>query len=125
MACDGMPKPEGSGIRLAFREHIDPNKPGLSFVIGIDGATLGQPFAELAANVTLNDQTGGRFYGTQGQEQCWASTTELVELRGTTEPTWRINGILYCAGALPAATGTGSVTLVELEFSGQVRAEVD
>jgi hypothetical protein len=125
MACDGMPKPGGSGIRLAFREHADPDTPGLSFVIGIDGAAPGQPFDELAANVTLNDQTGGRFYSTQGLEQCWASTTELVELTGTVEKVWRIDGLLYCAGALPAAAGSGSVTIVELQFSGIIRAEVE
>jgi hypothetical protein len=125
MACDGMPKPGGSGIRLAFREHLDPDTPGLSFVIGIDAAIPGQPFDELAANVTLNDQPGGRFYSTQGQQQCWVSMTELQELRGTVENIWRINGLLYCAGALSAAAGTGSVTLVELEFSGQVRAEAE
>ena len=125
MACDGMAKPAGNGIRLAFREHADPDRPGLIFVIGINGTKPGQTFDELTANVTLNDQPGGRFFGTQGQRHCWVSMTELVKLTNTMDDSWRLNGLLYCTGGLPAATGSGSVTLGELEFSGRIRLETD
>ena len=125
MACDGMPRPEGKGIRLAFREHTNPDNPGLMFVIGIEDAVPGEGTAELAANVTLNDQPGGRFFGTQGEQSCWVTLIEQVRLKGTIDEAWRIDGLLYCASALPAAAGSGSVTLGELEFSGQYRAVVD
>jgi len=39
-------------------------------------------------------------------------------LSGTAEETWRLDGRLYCASALAALTGPGSVTLDELEYSG-------
>lgn len=125
MACDGMPRPEGNGIRLAFREHADPQNQGLMFVIGIADAVPGNDTIERTANVTLNDQPGGRFFGTQGEQSCWVTLTEQVELTGTVEEVWRFDGLLYCATALPAATGSGSVTLGELEFSGQYRASSD
>jgi hypothetical protein len=125
MACDGMPKPAGEGVRLAFREHADPDTPGLMFVIGIEGVKAGQPFAEQAANVTLNDQPGGRFFSTQGKENCWVSMIELIKLTGTVNDIWRLDGLLYCTAALAAAAGTGSVTLGELQFSGQIRLEAE
>ncbi|MDP6436452.1 MAG: hypothetical protein QF790_04695 [Gammaproteobacteria bacterium] len=125
MACDGMPRPEGKGIRLAFREKSDPDNPGLMFVVGIEDAVPGEDTVDLPANVTLNDQPGGRFFGTQGEQSCWVTLTEQVRLKGTIEEVWRFDGLLYCASALPAAAGSGSVTLGELEFSGQYRAVAD
>ena len=124
MACDGMPKPD-EGIRVAFREFADPDQPGLTIVIAIDGVTPGQTFVEQGANVTINDRRNGRFFSTQGEQRCWVTMRELVKLIGTSGDVWRLNGLLYCTAALPAAAGAGSITLGEIEFSGQVFASAD
>ena len=125
MACDGMPKPDGRGVRLAFRQYVDPDLAGLVVVIAIDNVAPGASFEEEPANVTINDQQGGRFYSSLGADRCWVSLRELVELTGTVDPAWRMNGLLYCLSALPAANGGGTVTLNELEFSGLLRADAE
>jgi hypothetical protein len=118
MLCDGMPRPEGEGIRLVFAEQSDPDEPGLVLVIGLADAVLGDSGKELEANVTVIDQNSGQFYSTQDEPRCWTQFSRQLQLRGTSTETWRVDGELYCASALAALTGTGSVTLADLTFSG-------
>jgi hypothetical protein len=121
MLCDGMNRPEGQGIRLVFSQNPDPALPGLVIVIGLAEAELGAPERELEANVTIIDQVNGRFYSTQEQPRCWTRLTTQLRLTGTVEETWRLDGKLYCASALAAITGTESVTLGEIEYSGLMK----
>jgi hypothetical protein len=118
MLCDGMARPEGRGIRLVFAEQVDPEIPGLIIVIGLADAVLGEPKSELTANVTLLDQRARRIYSTQEEARCWVQLINQLQLHGTTTETWRLDGELYCASALAALTGTGSVTLDDFVFSG-------
>jgi hypothetical protein len=125
MLCDGMKRPAGQGIRLMFSQSPDPELPGLVIVIGVADAELGAPEQELEANVTLIDQVNGRFYSTQEQPRCWTRLTRQLRLTGTNEETWRLDGKLYCASALAALTGTGSVTLGDIEYSGLLKPATD
>lgn len=118
MRCDGMQRPDGQGIRLVFDEHLDEEQPGLLIVIGIADAIPGQAIEELPANITVINQTNGQFFSTQEQPRCWTTFDEQILLTGTIEETWRINGHIYCASALAELTGSGSITLGEIEFSG-------
>jgi hypothetical protein len=127
MLCDGMPRPEGRGMRLVFSQSIDPDVPGLMMVIGVADAVLGNsdPEEELEANVTIIDQTNGRFYSTQEQPRCWTRLTSQLRLTGTIEEIWRLDGSLYCASALAALVGPGSVTLGDIEYSGIMKPTLD
>lgn len=118
MLCDGMARPEGQGIRLVFAEQANPDQPGLVIVIGLADAVLGDPQQELEANVTVVDQQSGQFYSTQEEPRCWTQLSNQLRLRGTSTETWRLDGKLYCASALAALTGTGSLTLGDIAFSG-------
>jgi hypothetical protein len=121
MLCDGMNRPEGQGIRLVFSEHVDSGNPGLVLVVGIADARLGAPEQELEANVTIIDQVSGKFYSTQEQPRCWTRLTTQLRLTGTVEESWRLDGRLYCASALAALVGPGSVTLDEIEYSSLMK----
>lgn len=125
MLCDGMERPEGKGIRLVFNENVDPQQPGLIMVIGIADAVLGAAEEELVANVTIIDQQSGSFYSTRSQPRCWTRIENQLRLTGTVRETWRLGGKLYCAGALPALTGRGSITLGDIEYSGIMQPEKD
>jgi len=120
-----MNRPDGQGYRLVFHEQVTPDLPGLMFVIGLADAELGVTGKEIQANVTIIDQVNGTFFSTQEQPRCWSTLTDQQLLRGTVEETWRINGELYCAGALAALMGPGSVTLADVRFSGIVKPETE
>ena len=121
MLCDGMNRPEGRGIRLVFSEQVDPDIPGMVLVIGIADAQLGAQEEELEANVTIIDQVGGKFYSTQEEPRCWTRLTTQLRLTGTVEESWRLDGRLYCASALAALVGPGSVTLDDIEYSSMMK----
>jgi len=125
MLCDGMSRPEGRGIRLVFSEQVDPDIPGLVIVVGIADARLGAPEEELEANVTIIDQLGGRFYSTQEEPRCWTRLTTQLRLTGTVEESWRLDGRLYCASALAALVGPGSVTLDDIEYSTLMKPAIE
>jgi hypothetical protein len=125
MLCDGMDRPEGQGIRLVFDENADPDKAGLIIVMGVADAVLGAPAEELVANVTIIDQRNGAFYSTRSQPRCWTRIENQIRLTGTVRETWRVGGKLYCAGALPALTGRGSITLGDIEYSGIMQPSAD
>jgi hypothetical protein len=125
MRCDGMYRPEGQGIRLVFDEHLDEDLPGLLIVIGIADAVPGSEVKDAPANITIIDQSRGLFFSTQEEPRCWTTLTSQLLLTGTTEETWRMNGQLYCASALAALTGNGTVTLDDIEFSGVFKPAIN
>jgi hypothetical protein len=124
MLCDGMPRPEGQGIRLVFGEQESADQAGLVIVIGLADAVLGEAGGELEANVTVVDQINGQFYSTQAEPRCWVRLTNQLRLKGTSTETWRLDGELYCASALAALTGPGSLTLGDITFSGIMKPAV-
>lgn len=125
MLCDGMTRPQGQGIRLVFGEQTDPDLPGLVIVLGLADAELGTDVGEIKANVTIIDQTNGKFYSTQEEPRCWTRITKQLLLSGTVEETWRLDGHLYCASALAALAGPGSVTLDDIEYSSIMKPATD
>ena len=122
MLCDGMRRPDG-GFRLVFSEHANAADSGLRMVLGLSAVNSDRD-EELVANVTLIDQDNSLFFSTQGLERCWARLTERIQI-GDRANEWRINGQLYCVGALAAVEGPASVTLGDFEFSGRLTEYVN
>ena len=125
MRCDGMLRPDGAGIRLVFAEHADEGTPGLLLVFGVADARPGEELAEAPVNVTVIDQERGLFFSTPEEPRCWTSFSDQLQLTGTVEETWRIDGEVYCVGALPALNGDGTVTLDDISFSGVFKPALD
>lgn len=116
MRCDGMLRPDDSGLRLIFAPAEDADGPLL--VIGLDGQPDGAAGRELVANVTIVDEGNGRFFNSGPGERCWAQASQLEPEAGG----YRVAGRLYCAGALAEVNGPGSVTPGEFEFAGRIPA---
>jgi hypothetical protein len=120
LKCDGMLRPAGDGMRLVFQPVDD--RASLLFVLGIDGSPEAPPGGELPVNLTIVDEANDRFYNS-GEERCWA-TIERVRVFGEAgQPSYFITGAFYCAGALPALNGTGSITPGDFRFAGRLRPE--
>lgn len=120
LACAGMLRPAGQGMRLIFASAPDVAASAVTFVLGIDAELDALRGTEHAANITIIDQASGRFFSSAGRARCW-TTLHRVEPLSTDAPRiYRVNGEAYCAGALPALGGAGSVTLSDFRYSGQV-----
>lgn len=121
LACDGMQRPAGDGVRLYFAG----GRPGggqVAVVIGLDGRLEDLAGAERPANVTVIDERNGRFFSSAGPGRCWASiasVTPVAPQPGRPAGS-RITGVAYCVGALPSVGDRSSLTLGDLQFSGWV-----
>jgi hypothetical protein len=121
LRCDGMQRPDGQGIRLFFAG--DRQGGGqISMVIAIDGHPDALVGAERPANVTVIDERESRFFSTGGADRCWAMISSVAALaRSRSDPPGhRIDGRLYCLGALPSLSDRTSLTLGEFSFAGRI-----
>lgn len=117
LGCDGNRRPDDTGLRLFFSGRPAGSRSGLVLVLGIDADLPTLTLAEHAVAVTLIDESGSRFYHA-GKDRCWTQVREVSALPG--ESNYRINGQLYCAGAIPAVSEPGSVTLGDINYSGRL-----
>jgi len=123
LACHGMPRPDGDGVRLYFAGE-QPDGGRVAVLIGLDGPLGALVGAERPANVTVIDERASRFFSSAGPGRCWASigsVTPVAPVRGQAAGT-RVAGLLYCVGALPSIGDHLSLTLGDLEFAGWVAA---
>jgi hypothetical protein len=120
LRCQGMPRPNGAGARLRFSgsAQIDAQKVPIAFIFGIPDLQRGQVAKELPTNVTIIDESQGRFFATQNIEACWSDIDSQEAADSSTR--FIIKGILYCVTPLPELHGPGSVQFTELQFVGQI-----
>lgn len=119
MDCEGMLRPDGHGIRLLFAAQGN-REAKLVFVFGIAGMVETMPGVERAANITIIDETDGRFFSSRGDDRCWATISKLENLDDETISAYQIDGDIYCTGGLPSLSDNRSVTLADFEFSGRL-----
>ena len=113
--CEGMPRPAGHGARLRFAGQSG----GLSLavIVALPDLERRMTARELASNVTVIEEGGGRFFSTSGLGSCW---TDVLEQQETGEDVNFVAGRLYCIAPLAEVNGDSSVTVRELEFGGYV-----
>lgn len=117
MDCEGMPRPDGDGVRLRFAGTADTVP--LAIIIGVDGIGPDETAAELPTNVTIIEEGQGRFFSTSDLDSCWTDVERQAAIdadRGR----YAIDGTLYCISPLAEVNGSGSVSVPELRFSGLV-----
>ena len=121
LACDGMPRPDGSGGRLLFGGEFDDGT-GLSLVLGIESLAPGRTGEALPVNITLVVRDRGQFFGSRQQSGCWADIRENRPLEGRPDR-FRIAGVAWCVRVLPEIGGDGAVSLPSAEFAGVLSLE--
>lgn len=119
LGCEGNARPGGGGLRLFFAGRPGSTDDRLLFVIGIDAALADLAGREHPASVTLVDEASGLFFhSTAGR--CVVRVDDVSPLPAAAD-SWRVDGELYCAGALGSVGGAASVTLGDTAWSGRVR----
>jgi hypothetical protein len=121
LECAGGLRPGGSGARLVFGGRQRDGE-RLLFVLGIDAVAGEIDGRERPTNVTVVDESTGRFFSSGGQGRCWTDV-EASTPGDSGDASRRIRGVLYCAGALPSLNDLSSVTLGDLTFAGRLDAD--
>jgi len=124
MTCEGMQRPNKQGARLRFagsaRDADELRE--LAFIIALPDLQKGQSAKELVTRVTLIEEDSARFYSTQEVDICWTNIEQHIDesLTAADAPSYRVSGLLYCVAPIAELNGTGSVTLSDMTFSGQL-----
>lgn len=121
LSCDGMPQPDGQGIRLFFSA----GQNNLAFVLGIEGEVEKMAGNEQSVNLTVINEKTGRFYSTAGLDRCWTLIDAVEPYQSRQSAHYRIDGVLYCSGALASLSDRQSITLGDIHFSGRFSYEAE
>jgi hypothetical protein len=81
LECDGGPRPDGSGLRVAFAgpPHSDGRR--LRLVFGVDAVHEGRDGHELPTNLTVIFEGEDRLFSTRGDDHC--TVDELKQEHGS------------------------------------------
>lgn len=119
LECEGMPRPDGQGVRLRFAGFVREIDRPIAFIIAIPALERGATAMELVSHVTLIEEGNGRFFGTADIDTCWTDVTSHVALADD-DDRYTIAGTLYCIAALAEMNGGANVTVPLLRFTGLV-----
>ena len=125
LACTGMPRPDGRGLRIRFAGPLDGGE--LAVVIAAPELAPGATGRGVPVNVTLIDGGGERIYGTQGDDRCQLDEVEQQPLGSEGQParSYRIAGRGFCIAPARALDGEGAVLLTRFDFAGIVTLEAE
>lgn len=115
--CAGEPKREPAGVRMSFRR-TGGDRPHLVFVFGLTGVREGRSLREGRANLTVIDESDGRFYGTLGDRRC--TIDSLSQRRLAAAHTYRVEARGFCTQPARAVRGAGDVLVSRFDFAGEV-----
>jgi hypothetical protein len=119
LACSGMPRPDGHGLRVHFSGTLPDGRP-LAFVFAPPRLAEGEDARAVPVNVTILQQE--RIYGTRGDGRCLLDQVLQQPLAdesaGARE--WVVEARGFCTEpARPLGDGRG-VLLTRFDFRGRV-----
>lgn len=123
LACTGMSRPDGKGLRVRFAGPLDGGELAVVFAapeLGAGASERGVP-----VNVTLLDGGGAHIYGTRGDGRCELDAVEQQPVEGAAVPahSYRISARGFCIAPARAIDGSGSVLVTRFDFRGLVTFE--
>lgn len=118
--CNGMPRPDGRGLRLHFAGKRDGGD--LSVVFAAPELGMGVSAKGVPVNVTLLDGAGERIYGTRGDSRCFFDRVSQRALLDAALPprSYRVDARGFCTVPARAVDGDGAVLLTRFDFAGLV-----
>ena len=125
LACEGMSRPDGRGLRLRF---AGPRAGGeLAVVFAAPALGAGASGKTIPVNVTLLDGAGERIYGTQGDSRCAFDEVEQQPLESAALPprSFRVSARGFCTAPARAMDGSGAVFVTRFDFAGLVSLGAD
>lgn len=122
LACEGMARPDGKGLRLRF---AGPRAGGeLAVVFAAPQLGIGTSARNLPVNVTLLDGATERIYGTLGDSHCVLDEVAQRSIEDASVPpgSFRVTASGFCIAPARAVDGDGSTLPIQFRFAGIVTA---
>jgi len=122
LECEGMPRPAGNGARLHFAGNVSSGESDdlkIAFIIALPELRRGDTGTEYQSKVTVIAEGVGRFFSTGDNDICWTDILELERIEDS-DSDFSIGGTLYCVAPLPEINGDSDITILDLNFRGQL-----
>lgn len=125
MECEGGPRPDGSGVRVAFAGPRHPDGRRLRLVFGVESLQEGHPAHELPTNLTVIFEGEERLFATRGDDHCTVDDLrqERVGALGGPQRSWRIIARGFCVSPASSLTGDARILVSSFDFAGVARFE--
>jgi hypothetical protein len=120
MECEGGPRPDGSGVRVAFAGPRHPDGRRLRLVFGVESLREGHPAHDLPTNLTVIFEGEERLFATRGDDHCTVDELkqERVGALGGTQRAWRIIARGFCVAPASNLTGDARILVSSFDFAG-------
>jgi hypothetical protein len=117
--CDGGPRPDGSGIRLAFAGPRRADGHRLRLVFGVNSAREGVDGQSLPTNLTVIVEGAQRLYTTRGEDHCTVDTLKQQRLRAPGIPRrYRLVARGFCVAPASTLNNAERILVSSFDFAG-------
>ena len=121
LECEGGPRPDGQGLRLAFAgpRHGDGRR--LRLVFGLQAAREGLAGHSVPTNLTVIFEGEERLFATRGEDHCTADDLEQERLGalGGAKRYWRIVVRGFCTSPASTLSSDARILVSRFDFAGQ------
>jgi len=120
LACDGGPRPDGSGLRVAFAgpRHADGRR--LRLVFGLEHAHEGAGGRAVPTNLTVIFEGEDKLFATRGDDHCTVDELrqERIGALGGPTRTWRIIARGFCTDPASTLASDARILVSSFDFAG-------
>ena len=120
LECEGGPRPDGSGLRLAFAgpPHADGRR--MRLVFGVEAAHEGRAGRDLPTNLTVIFEGEERLFSTRGDDHCTVDDLrqERVGALGGPVRSWRIVARGFCVSPASTLDAKARILVSKFDFAG-------
>ncbi|HEX4387349.1 MAG TPA: hypothetical protein VH109_01840 [Steroidobacteraceae bacterium] len=120
LECEGGPRPDGSGLRLAFAgpPHADGRR--VRLVFGVEAAREGLAGRDLPTNLTVIFEGEERLFSTRGDDHCTVDELRQERLGALGGPvrSWRIVARGFCVAPASSLDARSRILVSSFDFAG-------
>jgi hypothetical protein len=120
LQCEGGPRPDGTGLRVAFAGPAHADGRRLRLVFGVEAVHEGRAGHELPTNLTVIFEGEDRLFATRGDDHC--TVDELKQERlgalGGSVRSWRIVARGFCIAPASTLNSDARILVSSFDFAG-------
>jgi hypothetical protein len=120
LQCEGGPRPDGSGLRIAFAgpQHADGRR--LRLVFGVEAVREGREGRELPTNLTVIFEGENRLFATRGDDHCTVDELrqDRVGALGGPVRVWRVSARGFCIAPASTLSSDARILVSSFDFAG-------
>ncbi|MBV8783098.1 MAG: hypothetical protein JOZ67_02815 [Gammaproteobacteria bacterium] len=120
LQCEGGPRPDGSGLRLAFAGPAHSDGRRLRLVFGVQAVQEGRQGRDLPTNLTVIFEGEERLFATRGEDHCTVDTLqqERVGAPGGNRRSWRVVARGFCVAPASTLAADARILVSRFDFAG-------